>query len=113
MRWVSTRVLPDPAPATTSSGPSVQSTASRCFGLRVSSDGATAISRRSFRLGHGPPRECRAALGGGGRAAASERAAQTIRTVTLRLAPAALSGVGGASTRNTYLPVTRGSSVAL
>ena len=28
MRWVSTRVLPDPAPATTSSGPSVWTTAS-------------------------------------------------------------------------------------
>ena len=34
MRWVRTRVLPDPAPATTSTGPSVARTASRCAGLR-------------------------------------------------------------------------------
>ena len=45
IRWVSTRVLPEPAPATTSSGPSVQSTASRCCGLSVSSERAAAISR--------------------------------------------------------------------
>src|SRR5215212_467173 len=30
MRWVSTRVLPDPGPATTSTGPLVARTASRC-----------------------------------------------------------------------------------
>jgi hypothetical protein len=30
MRWVSTRVFPDPGPATTSTGPFVASTASRC-----------------------------------------------------------------------------------
>ena len=34
MRWVMTRVLPVPAPARTSSGPSVVVTASRCGGLR-------------------------------------------------------------------------------
>ena len=34
MRVVSTRVLPVPAPARTSTGPSVVSTASRCSGLR-------------------------------------------------------------------------------
>ena len=34
MRWVSTLVLPDPAPATMSSGPPSWSTASRCCGLR-------------------------------------------------------------------------------
>src|SRR6185436_9260026 len=34
MRAVITRVLPVPAPASTSSGPSVASTASRCAGLR-------------------------------------------------------------------------------
>src|SRR4051812_814681 len=34
MRWVRTLVLPEPAPATTSSGPSVWVTASRCTGLR-------------------------------------------------------------------------------
>src|SRR3954452_17658463 len=33
-RYVSTRVLPEPAPAMTSSGPSVVSAASRCGGLR-------------------------------------------------------------------------------
>src|SRR5205085_5336504 len=36
-RWVRTRVLPDPAPATTSIGPSVCTTASRCWGLSASS----------------------------------------------------------------------------
>ena len=36
MRWVSTRVLPDPAPATTSSGPSAWATASCWTGLRPS-----------------------------------------------------------------------------
>ncbi len=34
MRVVITRVLPVPAPASTSSGPSVVSTASRCAGFR-------------------------------------------------------------------------------
>ena len=34
IRWVSTRVLPEPAPAITSSGPSVVSTASRWAGFR-------------------------------------------------------------------------------
>jgi hypothetical protein len=33
-RWVSTRVFPDPAPAITSSGPSVVRTASRWAGFR-------------------------------------------------------------------------------
>src|SRR5215213_3030833 len=37
MRWVRTRVLPDPAPATTSSGPSPWVTASACSGLRPAS----------------------------------------------------------------------------
>ena len=36
MRCVITRVLPDPAPARISSGPSVASTAARCSGLRWS-----------------------------------------------------------------------------
>ena len=36
MRYVSTRVLPEPAPASTSSGPSVHSTASRCAGFKES-----------------------------------------------------------------------------
>src|SRR6185312_2887522 len=34
MRWVMTRVLPLPAPARISSGPSTCSTAARCSGLR-------------------------------------------------------------------------------
>ena len=37
MRWVRTRVLPEPAPATTSSGPSAWTTASDCTGLSPSS----------------------------------------------------------------------------
>ena len=37
MRWVSTRVLPEPAPATMSSGPPSCSTASRCCGLSPTS----------------------------------------------------------------------------
>ena len=37
IRWVSTRVLPEPAPASTSSGPSPWVTASRCAGFRPSS----------------------------------------------------------------------------
>src|SRR6185312_7317747 len=46
-RWVSTRVFPEPAPAITSSGPSVVSTASRWAGFRLArycSGDATAIS---------------------------------------------------------------------
>ena len=42
MRWVRTRVLPEPAPASTSSGPSPCVTAARCGSLRPS-------SRRSIR----------------------------------------------------------------
>src|SRR5229473_8517126 len=33
MRWAMTRVLPEPAPARISSGPSLELTASRCCGL--------------------------------------------------------------------------------
>ena len=36
MRYVSTRVLPEPAPASTRSGPSVVTTASRCGPFKVS-----------------------------------------------------------------------------
>src|SRR5262245_23005903 len=45
-RWVSTRVFPEPAPAMTSSGPSVERTASRWAGFspsRNASVGATAM----------------------------------------------------------------------
>ena len=48
MRCVSTRVLPEPAPATTSSGPSVARTASRWAGFRSArycSGEATAMRR--------------------------------------------------------------------
>src|SRR5437588_6650116 len=46
MRWVRTRVLPDPAPAMIRSGPPGWVTASRWTGLRSSSSGATTdISR--------------------------------------------------------------------
>src|SRR5919106_5997904 len=46
IRWVSTRVLPEPAPAITSSGPSPWVTASRWAGLR-------SASRRSTRSAPG------------------------------------------------------------
>ena len=48
MRVVITRVLPVPAPARTSSGPSVVETASRCDGL---SDASSAASPRRARTG--------------------------------------------------------------
>src|SRR5688500_2421900 len=41
MRWVRTRVLPEPAPATISRGPASCTTASRWTGLRPSSMGAS------------------------------------------------------------------------
>ncbi len=43
MRWVSTRVLPEPAPASTSSGPGGALTASRWAGLSASSRCETSI----------------------------------------------------------------------
>ncbi len=46
MRWVSARVLPEPAPATMSTGPSVCSTASRWTGLSPSRRGETAFTHR-------------------------------------------------------------------
>src|SRR5579875_2058720 len=45
MRWVSTRVLPDPAPATMSSGPPWCTTAARCCGLSPASRPATSLRR--------------------------------------------------------------------
>ena len=39
MRWVTTRVLPEPAPASTSMGPISCSTAARCEGLRPADTG--------------------------------------------------------------------------
>ncbi len=44
-RCVSTRVLPDPAPARMSSGPSTWVTALRCSGLRPASSGWSAVIR--------------------------------------------------------------------
>src|SRR6476620_7880450 len=43
MRWVSTRVLPDPAPATTSSGLPECTTAARCCGLSPSSSASGSV----------------------------------------------------------------------
>jgi hypothetical protein len=45
MRVVSTRVLPVPAPASTRTGPSSVSTASRCSGLRPARYGAPTVAR--------------------------------------------------------------------
>ena len=44
MRWVSTRVLPEPAPARMSSGPSPWRTASSCGGFSTFASGSTAHS---------------------------------------------------------------------
>ena len=58
MRWVSTRVLPEPAPATISSGPSVWVTASYWTGLRPSRRSSSPISapyRRPTTLPEGRP----------------------------------------------------------
>ena len=56
MRVVSTRVLPVPAPASTSTGPSSVSTASRCSGLRPSRYRGAAAAARARRdaVGDGP-----------------------------------------------------------
>ena len=109
IRCVSTRVLPEPAPATTSSGPSVHSTASRCCGFRASSVAAgAAISRRSIRvlrrLKRGSRRDSSGASGApGGRVPGRPPGTPgyPTRTVTLRLVPVALPAVAAATTRNT------------
>src|SRR4051795_8567026 len=44
IRWVKTRVLPEPAPASTSSGPSGCVTASRCGGFNPASRSSTAAA---------------------------------------------------------------------
>ena len=49
MRWVSTRVLPEPAPAMTSSGPSPCTTASRWEGFRPSRSSVCAATRSPYR----------------------------------------------------------------
>ena len=49
MRWVSTRVLPEPAPATMSSGEPECTTASRCCGFMPSSSASACSRRRSAR----------------------------------------------------------------
>src|SRR3954454_15695106 len=50
MRWVSTRVLPEPAPATISSGPSVWVTASRWTGFSPESRSSSKPSSSPFPL---------------------------------------------------------------
>ena len=58
MRWVSTRVLPEPAPARMSSGPSVAVTARACSGLRrLTMRSASASGPERVCGGHG--RSCR------------------------------------------------------
>src|SRR5215218_1172743 len=56
-RAVRAEVLPVPAPARTSTGPSVVSTASRCGGLRPASQGAsgegTLLSGTAYEVGKG------------------------------------------------------------
>ena len=54
MRLVSTRVLPDPAPATMSSGPPSCRTASRCCGLSPSSRVSGSVCRRARLIGAAP-----------------------------------------------------------
>src|SRR3954451_9501763 len=44
IRWVRTRILPDPAPASTSSGPSGCVTASRCGGVNPARQSSTAAA---------------------------------------------------------------------
>ena len=48
MRLISTVVLPLPAPARISSGPSVASTACRCMGFRAANSSATTALRASM-----------------------------------------------------------------
>src|SRR5262245_50328398 len=67
MRWVRTRVLPLPAPASTSSGPSVDSTARRCSGFRPSRICAACKTP-------GPPRASALDRGGGGGSVSDPRA---------------------------------------
>ena len=61
MRVVITRVLPVPAPARTSSGPSVVVTASRCAGLSAASSAASPPRARTGVVEEG----ARGAKGGG------------------------------------------------
>ena len=51
MRYVSTRVLPEPAPARTKSGPSVVTTASRCGSFNVSMSMGMVVPHPSFACG--------------------------------------------------------------
>ena len=72
MRCVSTRVLPLPAPASTSSGPSVVSTARRCSGSSPARSDA-AISETLVTCTHSHP----------GSRQGNERGARSYSTVTL------------------------------
>ena len=62
-RWVSTRVLPLPAPASTSSGPSPWRTASRCGGLSPETRSGTDGSYRRFAADPRPRGELALGLG--------------------------------------------------
>ena len=55
IRWVSTRVLPEPAPATMSSGAPSCFTAARCCGLSPSSRTAGSLDRRFAGAGSAGP----------------------------------------------------------
>ena len=86
MRWVSTRVLPEPAPARISSGPSPCRTASRCGGFRPSSRSATRWSGRGGRRGlrTAPLQDRR---GSGGRRAAGSAQVGPTTCAALPVAP--------------------------
>ena len=78
MRWVRTRVLPDPAPATISSGEPVCTTASRWGGFMPSSSGSSAgsgrpVSRRTAAPAPASPPPAAAAARRRDRAEAAER----------------------------------------
>src|SRR3954454_8348278 len=53
MRWVMTRVLPVPAPASSSIGPSTCSTASRCCGFRPARKSMNSGGGSDFRIASG------------------------------------------------------------
>src|SRR4051794_9903129 len=85
MRRVSTRVFPEPAPAITSTGPSVDNTASRCAGLRSCRyvSGVVAAIRRGY-LG------CRAMRAGRGRDPQKDMSAEDAVAILDRLEAAGL-----------------------
>src|SRR4051794_3463078 len=86
MRRVSTRVLPEPAPAITSTAPSVVSTASRCAGLRSCRyvSGVVAATVRGY-LG------CCRMRAGRGRGPQRDMSAEEVVAIVARLQGAALA----------------------